>query len=631
MVEFWEQLKAFFSELTISVSSIFHGDLNIGVYYTAIVRWVFIALAIYILVKAIKSLLQTKNPTEVWAYLHINDEENIPITHWENVIGRAKNSDIEIDDKLISRSHGTLSRDTKGNWEYTDLGSKNGAMVEGKEAKVGMPVRVNPGDKIIIGLTQCVLFPISIEERRNNIQLRKEDTKPVSPWSSLVALTIFQFLTVIQLIIALGDKCNAAIPLSILGLCALMWIYVVFLRSMQRKGFEMETIAFFLSTLSLAITASAAPEAVLKQFIAITFGVILFFFMCMFLRNLERAKSIRIVLMGIAALMLLINLIFGTLKYGATNWLIIGGISFQPSELVKLAFVWVGAATLDELFEKKNLTVFMIFSGFCLGCLAIMGDFGTAMIFFVTFLVISFLRSGDFSKLILVLGGATIAGLMVLRFKPYIAERFAAWGHVWEYASTTGYQQTRTMSAAASGGLAGVGPGNGWLNTVPAADTDLVFGMLTEEWGMIIAVLAVLSIITLSIFAVNSIMAGRSTYYTIAACSAMSMFLFQTILNVFGSLDLFPLTGVTFPFISNGGTSMMVSWGLLAFLKAADTRQNASFAISLSAKGFVNQTFEEYNDEIPDDDYAEETMREIFGKDSNARRDFRNGNGGKHR
>ena len=63
------------------------------------------------------------------------------------------------------------------------------------------------------------------------------------------------------------------------------------------------------------------------------------------------------------------------------------------------------------------------------------------------------------------------------------------------------------------------------------------------------------------------------------------MYLFQTILNVFGSVDLFPLTGVTFPFVSNGGTSMIASWGLLAFLKAADTRQNASIAISLSEKG----------------------------------------------
>ena len=81
-----------------------------------------------------------------------------------------------------------------------------------------------------------------------------------------------------------------------------------------------------------------------------------------------------------------------------------------------------------------------------------------------------------------------------------------------------------------------------------------------------------------------SIVAGRSTFYTLLACSAATMFLVQTMLNVFGAIDLFPLTGVTFPFVSNGGSSMMASWGLLAFIKAADTRQNASVAVRLPSR-----------------------------------------------
>lgn len=107
----------------------------------------------------------------------------------------------------------------------------------------------------------------------------------------------------------------------------------------------------------------------------------------------------------------------------------------------------------------------------------------------------------------------------------------------------------------------------------------MVFCYIQEEWGLIIAILAVISIITLGIFAVRSITAGRSTFYTIAACSATSLLIFQTALNVLGTVDIFPFTGVTLPFISNGGTSMISSWGLLAFLKAADTRQGASLAV----------------------------------------------------
>ena len=108
--------------------------------------------------------------------------------------------------------------------------------------------------------------------------------------------------------------------------------------------------------------------------------------------------------------------------------------------------------------------------------------------------------------------------------------------------------------------------------------------MLCEEWGLIIGILAVCCIVTLAVFAVRACRASRSSFYLIAACAATSMMVFQTALNVLGAMDILPLTGVTFPFVSNGGSSMLGSWGLLAFLKATDTRQNASFAIRLPDK-----------------------------------------------
>lgn len=582
-----EIIKSFFSGLIGALGeflSIFGEDNGFALAYTAIVRWVFIVLVLFILLRSIISLLKSRNPSEVWAYLHVEGGNSVPVTHWENVIGRAKSCDIRIDDPAVSRNHATLSRDAQGQWTIADLDSSNGISINRRQMKRGKRCAIKPGDIIAIGSCELTLFPVSLEERRNNIALRKMDTVIASPWPQVVCLTFFQALTLLQLKLALGDDFVNSITVAFAGMCALMWAYVIILRSMRRTGFEMEIIAFMLSTLSLAVTASKWPESVFKQFAAVAIGVGLFFFMCTYLRNLDRAKSIRKFIYPAAAAMFIFNLIFATTKFGASNWVKIGGVSFQPSEIVKLAFIWVGAASLDELFKKENSLIFTIFAGFCFCCLALMGDFGTAIIFFVSYLVISFLRSGDFTKLTLIVGVAFAAGLMILKFTSYIAERVAAWGHVWEYADSTGYQQTRTLCASASGGLVGVGAGKGWLNTVAAADTDLVFGMLCEEWGLIIALLAVISIVTLCIFAVRSIMAGRSTFYTIAACSAISMLLFQTILNVFGSIDFLPLTGVTFPFVSDGGTSMISAWGLLAFLKAADTRQNASLAISLSEK-----------------------------------------------
>lgn len=560
---------------------------DMGLIYTAFARWIFIGLALFILLKSILSLLKSRNPSEVWAYLNVGEYTTVPLTHWENVLGRAKSCDVRIDDGSVSRNHGTLTRDNEGIWRYMDLGSKNGAWINGRRVRPHSEVELHAGDHLQLGASVCTLLPVSIEERRNNIQYREQDTEMVSPWAFLIAITVFQLMTLLQLKISFGDRYNSQITIAFLGLMILMWVYVLFLRSMRRRGFEMEMIAFFLCTLCLAVTASCLPSQTLKQFISIVIGVVLFFFLCIWLRDLERTIAIKKYLYILAVVLLLINVVFGTTTNGSTNWVHLGGLSVQPSELVKIAFIWVGAASLDELFQRKNTLQFTAFALFCFVCLALMSDFGTAMIFFATFLIISFLRSGDLTKLIAVGGVALVGGLLVLKFADYVASRFATWGHVWEpeFVNAGGYQMARTMSASASGGLVGLGAGNGWLGGLDASWSDLVFGILCEEWGLVIAVLAVLSIITLSIFAYRSILSGRSTYYTIAACSAMSIFLCQTILNVMGSVDLLPLTGVTFPFVSYGGTSMIASWGLLAFLKAADTRQNASIAVSLKDQG----------------------------------------------
>lgn len=545
--------------------------------YTSVARWALMILSFFVLMRAIVSLLSTKTPSEIWAYLSLPDGSSKPIRHWENVIGRSKTVDIPIEIPTVSRNHGTLVRSAEGKWYYNDLCSKSGSAVNGQI--VYKPVPVKSGDTINMGGAECVLVPASLEEQRYNHEARKKITKKFTPWSSLIALTIIQIMVVLQFNFASDGEMSTSIPIGFGILCACMWIYCILIRGTGTKFFEIETIAFFLSTLGLAVTATASPDKVVKQAITLCIGVVLFVMICVYLRDLKRAMKTRFLLVLGSILLLMINLVFGSNQYGAVNWIEIGGFSFQPSELVKIAYILVGAATLDELFEKKNLTLYIGFSIFCLGALALMGDFGTAAIYFIAFLVISFMRSGDFSKLFLLIGTAAAGGLMVLRFKPYILGRIGVWRHAWDFPDAGGYQQVRTMSAGASGGLVGVGPGEGWLQEVFAADKDLVFGVLSEEWGLIVAVLAIMAIVTLGIFAVKSIKAGRSAFYTIAACTATTMFIFQTILNVFGSVDLLPLTGVTFPFVSNGGTSMIASWGMLAFLKAADTRQDASIAV----------------------------------------------------
>jgi len=549
-------------------------------WFTTLVRFLFPLLALAILVRVIRSLLTVPHLPEVWARLTLPNGAAVPLTHWENILGRSPAADVVLEYPTISRQHAALIRDRQDRWTVYDLGSKGGVTVNGRPVTNSGPLQY--GDVLSLSGVETVLLPLSPEEKEERRRERKRSARPASPWGSLILLTLFQLLTALQLTISEGERATAALPLAFLALSLLMWCCFLVLHALRRVGFEMETIAFFLSTLSLAVVASSNTPALPKQFLCIVLGLAAFLVLGVFLRDLERAKKLRWLMAAGAIALLAATLLLGSRKFGATNWITIGGMSLQPSELAKVCYIFAGSATLDRLFKKRNLTLFIVLTGACLGLLALMSDFGAAAIFFVTFLVIAYLRSGDWATLGLITGAAAGGVLVILSVKPYILSRFASWGHAWQNTTAgAGYQQSRAMSAAASGGLMGVGPGEGWLHRVGAGDTDLVFGMLCEEWGLLIALLSVACIITLAVFAVRSCGTGRSSFYTIAACAATSLLVFQTCLNVFGCMDLLPMTGVTFPFVSNGGTAMIASWSLLAFLKATDTRQNASFAIRL--------------------------------------------------
>ena len=558
----------------------------VGQWYMAFVRFLFPALAILILGRAIRSLLKIPHTPETWGQLSLPNGAPVPLTHWENIIGRGRTADIQLNYPSISRQHAALCRGEDERWTLYDLGSKGGTQINGQTVEDSAEVKL--GDTISLGGVPLIFLPQTIAEREE-LEKRRRAERPAAMWPSFLWLTVFQVLACFQLIMAAGEGASVSIPFAFLGLTAVMWVYAAVLRCTRCVGFELETIAFFLSTLSLAVTASSAPGSLFKQFMAILLGLLMFLVLGLFLRDLSRVQKNRWLMAAGAISLLAITLLAGSRKYGAVNWISIGGLSFQPSEIAKICYIFAGSATLERLFRRRNLTLFIVLTGVCIGLLGLMSDFGTAAIFFVTFLVIAYLRSGDFATLSLICGAAVFGAGIIVKFKPYILSRFASWGHAWEAASTTGYQQTRTMSAAASGGLIGMGAGNGWLHRIPAADTDLVFGMLCEEWGLLIAVLAVGATVTLAFFAARAVRVGRSSFYTIAACAAASLLVFQTSLNVFGSVDLLPLTGVTFPFVSNGGSAMMSAWGLLAFLKATDTRENASFAIRRSQQRRITE------------------------------------------
>lgn len=551
--------------------------------YSDILRYILPLAALLILWRCGRSLLAFRREPEVWAWLASPSGDRIPVTHWESLVGRAKSCDVVLDYPTISRRHAVLTRYDDGSWSVSDIGSKGGIRVNGADTAM---CAVGFGDVISLGGVNFTLVPITKEQERIQASVRTRAGKEVSPALTLMLLSLFQVLACLQLMLHVEQLGLVAGAFGML--LAAQWALFLLMRLARRSGFDVETLAFFLTTMGVCVVSSSSPSALKKEMLAIFAGTAVFLILGWFLRDLERAKKLRYVAAAAGIALLVFNVLFGVEKYGAKNWVEIGPVSFQPSELVKLCFVFAGASTLQRLMTRRNLLLYIVYSAAICGCLALINDFGTAIIFFVTFLVTAFMRSGDFATIGLACAGTGFAGVLVLRFKPYALRRFSTWRHVWENALTSGYSQTRAMMCIASGGLFGLGGGRGWLKYVAAADTDLVFAFVSEEWGLLLGLMMIAAIVLLAAFVVRSAPVERSSFYSISAVSAVTIMVVQAMLNVFGTVDLLPLTGVTFPFVSNGGSSMLCVWGLLAFIKAADTRQNASFSVRLPSQKEVD-------------------------------------------
>lgn len=549
-------------------------------FYISLVRHACPILAAILLLRCALPLLTFRREPEIWAWLVMPGGERVPITHWENVIGRSKSCDVSISLSTVSRNHAVLTRYDDGSWTVTDANSKDGTYVNGEKVTI---CALQDGDVISVGGVKLKLKVITREQEQLQSQLRTKASGGFAGFFNLLILTAFQLMAIIGF--AVHDVTDSVLIMEGFGGIILAeWLLYLFYMVIRRSSFEVETLAFFLCSLCMAAIATVCPEEAVKQLVAVLAGIFVFLLIGWALRNLERAKRVRYLAVAAGLGFLLLTLAIGKEYYGAKNWIVVGGTSLQPSELSKVCFVFAGASTMDRIMNKRNLFAFIVYSVAICGCLAVMNDFGTALIFFCSFLIIAYLRSGSMGTVALAITALIMAGILALRVAPHALNRFATWRHIWEDPFNKGYQQTQSLMCIASGGLFGLGPGRGWMQKVFAADSDVVFATISEEWGLLLAVMAVLCVAAFGFFAIRTARVARSSFYSIGACTAAGILLIQTILNCLGTVDLLPFTGVTFPFVSNGGTSMVGAWGLLAFVKAADTRQNASFAVKLSRK-----------------------------------------------
>lgn len=548
--------------------------------FVTISRYVLVIIALYVVLRTVLAMFFKKTSNPVRGRLtndFLMSDEAITLRDNEISIGRNKKCDVVLGFDTISRLHSVIAFRNKGFMVF-DTNSKSGVTVNGQKIKSKAPIY--DGDVVGFG---GIEYKLSV----NKFKYIKDKSGRIARPSYLLNFLLISLFNIIAMILTSSPEgeFDFAVAGAFFGMIVLMWGYYFFASIVMRiTSFEIETIAFLFSSVGLGIIAGASPDSVLKQFFAIVIGVIGFCCLLTLLRFIDVIKVFRYIVALGAIGLLAITLVIAEPTNGALSWVNIGGISLQPSELVKVAFIFVGAVTLERLQSIRHLTLYIAFAAVCVVELFLMYDFGAALIFFFTFIVIAFMRSGDIRTIMFICIVAALGAVLILMFKPYVAARFSGYLHIWENMDTSGYQQTRTLIYSASGGLFGLGLGNGELKNIFAAVEDLIFGVVCEEYGMIMGFLVPLTYALVTVATVINAQKAKSTFYAISGVAASAMMLFQSMLNIFGVTDLLPLTGVTLPFVSKGGSSLICCFCLLAFIKSVDVRTFSNFKPKLERR-----------------------------------------------
>ena len=323
----------------------------------------------------------------------------------------------------------------------------------------------------------------------------------------------------------------------------------------------------FLCALGILVLYATNPASAVQQ--AISYGIGLgCMVLCIYVIRAIQSWRGAVMLMIPASLALLaLPLLIGRETNGALNWITIGPVSFQPSEAVKLSL----ALILAWFMSRRRFLPWVFFCVACLGLLMLQKDLGTALIYYGTALLLYWVSSGNWALTGLGLAGGAGMAVMGYRMFAHVRRRVAIWLNPWTDFENAGYQIVQGLMAIASGGLFGVGLGLGSPTSIPVYSSDFIFAVICEQFGLVFGLCVLLIYAAVILRGTMIAMSARRSFHGLLAMSCVIMLGLQTFIIIGGVLKLIPLTGVTMPFVSYGGTSLISSMCLTGFIQGVES------------------------------------------------------------
>lgn len=257
--------------------------------------------------------------------------------------------------------------------------------------------------------------------------------------------------------------------------------------------------------------------------------------------------------------MLSVVLILGSVTHGSKISYTVAGVTFQPSEFVKIIFIFFLAASLWEDSSLKRVVITTIVAGIHVMVLVVSKDLGSALIFFVSFVFLVFIATRNYWYLLAGAAGGAAAAYVAYMLFEHVRTRVLAWADPWTYIDAQGYQITQSLFAVGSGSWFGMGLLKGNPKAIPYVDVDMIFSSICEEFGVIFGICLILICISCFIMIMDIALQIHDRFYQMIVYGIGVMYIFQIFLTVGGGIKFIPLTGVTLPFISYGGSSVMTS------------------------------------------------------------------------
>lgn len=371
-----------------------------------------------------------------------------------------------------------------------------------------------------------------------------------------------------------------------------------------------------LLSIGFVILTRLSYDKAKRQFIIVTVSLIIALIIPYFMDRFLFLKDLKWVyaLVGITALSTV--LILGTVTKGAKLSFSIKGISFQPSEFVKIIFVFFVASALYKASGFLEVALTAVVAGIHVIVLVLSKDLGSALIFFVVYVMMVFVATKKWIYLLLGITGGSAAAVVAYKLFTHVQVRVLAWQDPWSVIDNEGFQITQSLFAIGSGGWFGLGLYQGTPQSIPFVEADFIFSAVTEELGLIFAMCLILVCISCFIMCMNISVRLNDKFYQLVAFGLGVTYIFQIFLTIGGGTKFIPLTGVTLPFISYGGSSVLTTLIMFSIIEGLYIikQREVSKSVKEKRKGVSGRSSgrqtvsrkEDYYEEEDEDYYEEE-------------------------